>query len=164
MGASEQMGVAAAAGAVSAMVVSPAELVMITQQRVGGTMTGAISEIWATQGLSGLMRGIVPTIIREAGWVFGFLGLSPTIKVTLQDDSRFFRRNDLAASAASSAVAGLIAGTITCPADVVKSMMQGDRGINSPIRYKSTFDTARQLYRKVPPRPTFCGCSRGRSI
>ena len=144
----EQMSLAATAGAVSSLVVTPAELVMISQQRSGESLVQAVQTMWRAQGLMGFMRGFTTTTAREAGWVLGFLGLSPIFKKGLQEDSKFFRRNDISASAVSSLVAGQIAAVITQPFDVVKTVIMADRGISSSRRHNTNMDACRYVLRR----------------
>lgn len=50
---------AAAAGVASSAISSPAELLMIQQQRSGDSLAGAAQRVWSTYGLKGMYRGIV---------------------------------------------------------------------------------------------------------
>jgi Mitochondrial carrier protein len=51
--------VAAAAGGTSALVSTPAELLMIQQQRTGDSLAGAARRVVNKYGLRGLYRGFV---------------------------------------------------------------------------------------------------------
>ena len=62
----EEIVAALAGGAASGLVCSPTELIMIQQQRHGGTMLGVGASIVRQQGAAGLMRGLTPTIARES--------------------------------------------------------------------------------------------------
>jgi len=142
----QEMSLAAGAGAVSSLIVTPAELIMISQQRSGDTLAKTLSTMWQAQGLKGFMRGFTTTTAREMGWTFGFLGLSPIFKKSLQEDSKFFRRNEVGASAVSSLVAGQVAAVITQPFDVVKTVIMADRGIGHKMRHRTNSDAIRHLY------------------
>jgi len=155
----ESLVIAAATGGASSVVVSPAELLMISQQRTGHTfvhtarhilvrpMVGQVLDsVTSTYNWKGLYRGVTATMIREAGWTFGFLGLAPKIKAGLRDDSKFFHNSDVAASLAASLIAGQVAAILTQPADTIKTMIQSDRGIDRPMKYVSTFKVCQDLY------------------
>eukprot|EP00656_Telonema_subtile_P038689 TRINITY_DN4390_c0_g4_i1.p1 TRINITY_DN4390_c0_g4~~TRINITY_DN4390_c0_g4_i1.p1 ORF type:complete len:641 (-),score=132.66 TRINITY_DN4390_c0_g4_i1:141-2063(-) len=148
LSAGVKVGLAALSGMVSTFLVSPCELVMISQQRLGGTMLGEARNIWGAHGMAGLLRGFTPTLVRETGWTTCFLGLAPVLKDVLQDDSRFFCANDVAASAAASMVAGQVAAVVTQPADTIKTRMQADRGISGPMTYKSTLGASKLLFQE----------------
>jgi hypothetical protein len=77
-------------------------------------------------GFGAFFRGLTATAAREAGWTFGFLGLAPLVKHALREDSKFFNRNDVAASLAASVLAGQAAALLTQPADTIKALLQAD--------------------------------------
>ena len=60
-------------------------------------------------------------------------------------DSKFFRRNEVAASAAASVVGGQVAALVTQPLDTIKTIMQTDRGIVYPMKNRRTFDSLSYL-------------------
>eukprot|EP00039_Didymoeca_costata_P001454 m.52634 g.52634 ORF g.52634 m.52634 type:complete len:505 (+) comp10807_c0_seq1:193-1707(+) len=140
------VGCAALAGAVSSVIVTPAELVVLSQQRTGLSVAATLQEIVRAKGLAGTMRGFSATTAREIGWTVGFLGCTPIFKSTLQEDSKFFRRNDIAASVASSLAAGQVAAILTQPFDAIKSLIQADRGIHNPMQFKNTLAAVKALY------------------
>lgn len=146
MSDAETLAISASSGALSCAVVTPAELVMISQQRSGRTIAEECLAIWKSKGIGGFFRGNTATCLREAGWTFGFLGLAPVIKSWLQNDSKFFHRNDIAASLASSLVAGQGAALLTQPFDQVKTVMQADRGVTGPMKHKSFISAAKAVY------------------
>lgn len=55
----DRVAVAAVAGGTSALVSTPAELLMIQQQRTGDSLAGAARRVISTYGLKGLYRGFV---------------------------------------------------------------------------------------------------------
>jgi len=153
----QKLAVAIGAGAISSLIVTPAELIMISQQRLGGSVASTLKDVWSTSGLRGMMRGFAPTTWREMGWTGGLFGLQSTFKIAVQEDSKFFRRNEVASAAFASIAAGQITAIITQPFDVVKSLMQADRGISAPMRARSSFDTAKLLYQEGGSRAFFRG-------
>lgn len=139
--------IAGISGALSTSIVTPVEMVMISQQRFGGSISSTTRDIIRAKGIRGLFRGISTTTLRETGWTFGFLGVAPVLKTTLQEDSKFFRRNEVAASAAASVVGGQVAALLTQPLDTVKTVIQADRGITRPMQFQSSWEAATTLYR-----------------
>ena len=67
----EEMGCGMLAGTVSATVGSPLELIMIQQQRKGGSTGATVSNI-ISSGPTTFMRGFVGAAIREALWTVGW--------------------------------------------------------------------------------------------
>jgi hypothetical protein len=139
---------AATTGALSAAVVAPAELVMISQQRSGDSVWQVLKQIGNVHGVKGYFRGLTATATREAGWTFGFLGLAPVIKNALREDSKFFNANEGAATMASSVVAGQAAALLTQPADTIKTLLQADRGITHPQQFNTSSEAIKHLYNK----------------
>ena len=141
LGEGEVLTIAAFAGAMSALVSSPAELVMIQQQKSGSAVRRGLgaardpalsakislltpapsalgraptTQLLATAqniaqqfGTLTLYRGLMPTMMREALFTCGYLGLPPVIKRTLARD---------AAAAAAAAAAGDSPAGVAYPA------------------------------------------------
>ncbi|KAG1660966.1 hypothetical protein FOA52_005592 [Chlamydomonas sp. UWO 241] len=76
---------AAMGGAASAFISSPAELMIIQQQKSGRTLPAEASHYLATHGLANVYRGLAPTLIRETMYTAGYLGVFPLIKSYLDD-------------------------------------------------------------------------------
>mmetsp|Transcript_41218 Transcript_41218/g.78731 ORF Transcript_41218/g.78731 Transcript_41218/m.78731 type:complete len:270 (-) Transcript_41218:327-1136(-) len=117
------IGTAAAAGVVSSVVSCPAELVMLHQQKKGGSFASVSRGVVSEHSARILYRGMLPTVAREALWVGSYLGLVPVLqdelgKIEPLADSPY----TVWALAASSA--GLIGGTLTHPLDSIKTRMQ----------------------------------------
>merc|ERR1712147_54841 len=53
------------------------ELIMIQQQRFGGTILGTPSKLLAPEGPMAFTRGLVGASLREGIYTAGFLGVSP---------------------------------------------------------------------------------------
>lgn len=143
-----ELGIAAASGCCSTLVVCPAELLMITQQRSGMSLMRTYRQVMSSSGLRGLYRGALPTCIRESGWTGCFLGLAPVIKDALQHDSQFFRQSEVAATAMASILSGQMAAIATQPADVIKTRLQADRGITHPMKFPTMLSCAKALVRE----------------
>lgn len=52
------------------------------------------------------------------------------MKKELQEDSKFCRRNEVAATAVASVISGQFAATVSQPADVIASLIKADTGLN----------------------------------
>jgi len=160
------------AGAMSCALVTPVELLMISQQRTGQSLAHVTRDVFRAGG-SLFYRGNVPCMVREAAWTCGFIGMAPLFKTWLQADSKFFRRSEVryrfcdprpspphllspspptrpsqvAAAAVASIVAGQIAATISQPADVIKTILQSDRGIARQKRFDGVGPAIKWLYK-----------------
>lgn len=109
-------------GALSGLVCCPMELVMIQQQRWGGNIVSTPARIVASNGISGLARGMVTSVGREAVFTAGMLGLAPSIQnILVKNDV-----NSYAAGITGAICGGVMAATISHPLDTVKTCMQGD--------------------------------------
>jgi hypothetical protein len=71
--------------------------------------------VFASKGIRGFYRGMLPSTLREMGWTGGLFGLQNTFKDGLQEDSKFFHRNDVAAAAFASITAGQLTAIATQP-------------------------------------------------
>ena len=94
IGDTAQLGIAAMAGAMSCALVTPVELLMISQQRTGQSLAHVTRDVFRAGG-SLFYRGNVPCMVREAAWTCGFIGMAPLFKTWLQADSKFFRRSEV---------------------------------------------------------------------
>lgn len=120
----ERIGVAAFAGATSSLISSPAELLMIQQQRTGDTLSGAARRVISTYGVSKMYRGIGATAMRESLYVGGYMGLMPALRDFLAVQPSFQQLPNGSAIAAAGVTAGLLAAAASQPADTVKTRMQ----------------------------------------
>jgi|MDTB01.1.fsa_nt_gb hypothetical protein len=110
-------------GALSATLASPLELLMIQQQKEGGSVFATMKRtVSATRGPSILFRGFPITVARDSIYVGSMLGLTPTLQRKLENLG-------VGASTASfyaSIVGGVVAAVPSHPFDVVKTCLQGD--------------------------------------
>jgi len=109
-------------GALSGIVCCPMELVMIQQQRWGGNIVGTPARIMSNHGATGLARGMISSVIREAVFTAGMLGLAPSIQTILEKKDV----NSITAGVAGAMCGGVMAATLSHPLDTVKTCMQGD--------------------------------------
>ena len=86
---------------------------MVTQQTTGLPFAHVLKDMISKSVLATLYRGNVMTSFREAAWTCGFFGITPILKRELQEDSKFCRRNEVAATAIASIVSGQFAATVS---------------------------------------------------
>ena len=170
----EKIGTSLCGGAVSALVVCPADMLIIQQQRTGLTLPAQVTAIAREFGWAKFTKGLLPAIGREALFTGGYLGLAPVLRsllVQFQPDTFAEQRSHTTATAAASAsaaavaaadtqhargnvlslvvsslLAGVTAGVLTHPIDTIKTRMQGDLSTSSP--YSSASQTARLLWQE----------------
>lgn len=137
---SEQLGCAASAGLLSALVVSPIELVMIQQQKFGTSLLRTPLELVNAHGLSVLGRAITVTCGRESVYTAGLLGLGPVIKRYSQES---LGASNTTAGIMGAVGAGFLVATISHPLDTIKTCLQGDVKC---VKYRGLAQTALELY------------------
>mmetsp|Transcript_4188 Transcript_4188/g.11687 ORF Transcript_4188/g.11687 Transcript_4188/m.11687 type:complete len:280 (+) Transcript_4188:107-946(+) len=140
----EDMSAAAAAGAASALYVSPVELVMIQQQNFGGTLAHTCARMHRSFGMYGFTRGYVATALRDAVYVVGMLSATPLLEQRMSQAGL----GATAGSMLGSCAAGIVAGALSCPFDCIKACMKGDM---ERRRYNGFLDTGRHLWRTGGP-------------
>ena len=154
-----ELGAAAAAGAVVAVLASPLELVMIQQQRFGGSMLSTGSGIIARHGFfgNGLYRGLGLAMARDAIYVGGMLGATPLVHRRLMqwkgvdegdganEPSARSATDAALVSLAASMLGGVIGAVLSHPLDVAKTCMQGDL---PAATYGGSFASLRTLVRE----------------
>ena len=136
------LGAAAGGGAVVALFATPVELIMIQQQRFGGSLLGTPLNILRAHGAfgQGLMRGLGLTMARDSIYVGGMLGMAPIAQQYLM------KNHDMAILPATlwgSALGGVVGGVVSHPFDVIKTCMQGDV---ERKRYGTMTQTARAIH------------------
>lgn len=120
----EEMMCGIGAGSVSALVGSPLELIMIQQQRKGGSGPTRIAEI--AQKPVNFSRGLAGMAIREALWTCGYLSIPPVVRRTLREGYADTFDTDDKARVPAALLGGLFACYMTHPFDTIKTCMQGD--------------------------------------
>lgn len=124
-----------AAGMSSGLLCGPAELVMIQQQRKGGSIQAAAGHI----GVSRMFRGLGCCAVREGLWSVGYLSLPTIVRTKLVPyvESEEQRR---VMAALSGAFASCVASH---PFDTVKTCLQGDI---EKAKYKNTASGFSQIF------------------
>jgi len=117
------MGCGIGAGAVSSLVGSPLELIMIQQQRKGGNLIETSKSI-ATP--TNFFRGLSGMAVRESLWTCGYLSIPPIVRVYLRETYPDKFDSDSKARVPAALLGGLFACYLTHPFDTIKTCMQGD--------------------------------------
>eukprot|EP00298_Acanthocystis_sp_HF-20_P004531 c14862_g1_i1.p1 GENE.c14862_g1_i1~~c14862_g1_i1.p1 ORF type:complete len:267 (+),score=93.52 c14862_g1_i1:27-827(+) len=130
------------AGASSALICTPLELIMIQQQRKGGSIPERVKHLNLTQ----LFRGFTMSSVREGCWATGIISLPPIIRDFLtKNHSNIFQTEDQARVAASF-LSAFFSGIISHPADTIKTCMQGDI---ERVKYGSLTQSFATRYREL---------------
>jgi len=145
MSDAEKIGVAMGAGSVSALLYGPVDLIVIQQQKLGLGAGGTVSHLVSTYGPLSLWRGFMSTVVREAIYTAGYLGLTPIAKDFLQKSHPVFEKSELTASIVGSCIGGTVAAVLTHPVDTAKTCVQGDM---SAATYKSARQAMGLVYEK----------------
>jgi len=129
-------------GAASGPLCCSMELIMIQQQRFGGTSVGTFVRLLRSHGACSLMRGLAPSTAREAFYTAGYLG---TVPATRKHMSERYGLPWWLGDFLGAASAGVFCTFITQPLDTVKTCMQGDM---SRSKYGSFLQTFRALHQE----------------
>eukprot|EP00633_Aureoumbra_lagunensis_P002789 CAMPEP_0197294322 /NCGR_PEP_ID=MMETSP0890-20130614/32041_1 /TAXON_ID=44058 ORGANISM="Aureoumbra lagunensis, Strain CCMP1510" /NCGR_SAMPLE_ID=MMETSP0890 /ASSEMBLY_ACC=CAM_ASM_000533 /LENGTH=264 /DNA_ID=CAMNT_0042769673 /DNA_START=103 /DNA_END=897 /DNA_ORIENTATION=+ len=140
MNSAETISAALMGGALSGLACGPMELIMIQQQRFGGSIIHSPIRIISNFGLFSLSRGTFMSCGREALYTGGVLGMCPVFTNKLEND---YNVEGNIAKMGASIAAGTIAATFSHPMDTIKSCVQGDLEYT---KYKSQIQTAQTLY------------------
>jgi len=140
-------------GVCAAFFASPVELIMIQQQKYGGSFFNTPMRIVKNHGLlsAGMMRGVLATAGRDCMYTCGMLGVTPIMQEYL------LTNHNMSLSAASfyaSMIGGVVAAVPSHPFDCIKTCMQGDA---QRVKYDTFVRTARTLYQEAGVRRLFNG-------
>jgi len=140
-----------AGGAISGVVCGPMELVMIQQQRFGGSLLGTPSRIMTGFGPMQMFRGLTTACGREGIFAAGYLGLGPALGSFFAESQGM---TETSAKVMAAVTAGVAAATLSHPIDTVKTCMQGD--LERKV-YQTVTKTASTLYQEGGIRRLFRG-------
>lgn len=110
-------------GLLSSVFATPIELLMIQQQKYGGSLVGTCKGVVQKYGVTnhGMMRGLIGAASRDAIYVSGMLGVTPVVTEYI------LRHTDATppmASLYASLLGGVAAAVPSHPFDVIKTCMQ----------------------------------------
>ena len=126
-------------GSLSGIICAPLELVMIQQQKLGGSLINTSKQIINKHGFKNHFRGLLTSCGREGIYTAGYLGLGPVITRNLDENYNYSKTTNKILGAIGG---GVFASTLSHPLDTCKTCMQGD--INKE-KYKSTLQTFTRL-------------------
>ena len=136
---SEQMAAGFGAGTISALLCSPMELIMIQQQRKGGSLPAVAAAVRSVP-----FRGLLNTCMREGIFTAGYLGVGPLIKSEiLARYPETLGKTEDRARVGGAIAGGAFACYLSHPFDTAKTCMQGDIERQA---YRGNIDTFRTLY------------------
>ncbi|CAL6353418.1 unnamed protein product [Bathycoccus prasinos] len=141
--AHEKIGAAMGAGAISSILYSPLDLVVIQQQKLATSIGGALSAVTKEHGMAALFRGFTSCAVRESIYTAGYLGVGPVATQHIKTMHPFFSENEQAARIAGSCFAGTMAAVMTHPVDTAKTCMQGDMASTT---YRNAGSALGQVY------------------
>jgi len=113
------------AGAGSAVMYSPVDLVNIQQQKLVMSPVDTFKYIHANHGFFSLWRGMSAMAVREGIYTAGYLGLAPVLSshfATMPGREEKYLQNAIGACA----IAGVTASLVTHPVDTAKTVVQAD--------------------------------------
>lgn len=134
----------ATTGAVGSAVFNPIDVVRIRMQvsPVGSTL-GVFSQIVKAEGIKGLWRGYGVCMLRAATLSGSQLATYDTVKRSLKDDTMFAHtgistfREGPALHFAASLLSGIVAQTVTQPADTLKTLVMANNSSAVDVGKKS---------------------------
>eukprot|EP00040_Diaphanoeca_grandis_P042842 m.266157 g.266157 ORF g.266157 m.266157 type:complete len:279 (+) comp65657_c0_seq1:370-1206(+) len=132
---SEAIAAGAFGGVLSGFACAPMELVIIQQQRFGGSLFGTPIRIVRANSPFKLWRGLLTSCGREGLYAAGYMGMGPVISKKCETEHGM---SSPVAIVVGSITAALIAGTLSHPLDTVKTVVQGDV-LRSDVDYKPIY-------------------------
>lgn len=134
-------------GMISGFVCAPQEVLMVQQQKVGGTLLASFQRIVGEYGALRIMCALPATCMREGFYTMGFLSIAPIISDKIRKRPGFSgsAREELQARIGGAIVGGITAGVISHPLDFIKTNQQGDV---AKSKYTDLISTGRVLYKE----------------
>lgn len=123
---------AVAAGAISALVAAPAELVVLTQFNTKQPALAAIKQLQKEAGARVWLRGAPIMAVREGLFTYAYMEAFSHVKNGLQKLAHKVVTEkhkdvvEVAAVVSAGAATGIVTAIATHPADTIKTMMQAD--------------------------------------
>jgi len=138
----QKIGASCMAGAGSAVLYSPVDLINIQQQKLQLSPGATVKHIVANHGYSTIWRGVSSMAVREAIYTAGYLGIAPVLTnyfASMPGREEKFFTNTIAACA----IAGVTAALVTHPVDTAKTNVQADL---AGTTWKSAISAMPKLY------------------
>ncbi len=143
---SEKLLAATGAGAISAGVSGPSELLMVQQQKNKATLGQTMCAVKKNYGVRVFARGMRFAAVRDGVFTGGYLAGAPALGSKFADAGLPEPLDALA----GGACAGLVAAGVTHPADTIKTKLQADLA-------KESYKNARDVYAKEDMRTLYAG-------
>jgi hypothetical protein len=137
-------------GAICALFANPVELVMIQQQKYGGSAIVTIQRCLLAKP-SNFFRGFIACCARDGMYVGSMFGFTPMITKEIKKSGEM---SPLMASLAASLMGGVLGSMPTISLDLVKTCMQGDLAREE---YKTMSQTFGVLYKQGGIQRMFAG-------
>lgn len=145
----EQLGCSAGAGAISALIYGPVDLMVIQQQKYVASLSSTFNIIREKYGALKIYRGLLSCMVRESVYTMGYLGVAPVIHDRLLESQSsygdYFRENRITTSIVSAILGGSFAAVLTHPVDTAKTCVQSDL---EGSKYPNATWTAKYLYKE----------------
>lgn len=138
MDSKEGFSLAFLAGAVSALVTGPTELLMTRQSLLNASFLRASTVLYRDWGLKGFYPGFTGQAIRDGFYAAFFLAATPKIQTTIKPWISDNKQNMLASGICS----GLLAFFFSQPADTIKTLQQS--GLSNGGFARTAMDIYRQ--------------------
>jgi len=134
-------------GMISGFVCAPQEVLMVQQQKVGGTLGSCFKRIVGQHGAMRIMCALPATCLREGVYTMGFLSIAPIIADKFRKRPGFggSATEELQARIGGAICGGLTAAVISHPFDFIKTNQQGDVAHS---KYKGIIQTGQVLYKE----------------
>jgi hypothetical protein len=132
----------ALAGASSALLSNPSELVIINQQNRRTNARDTARNLYRQHGMSVGLRGYIAKAGRDSVFCSGFLTAYPAVKEKIKQSSGL---DGFASGLAATAVVGPVTAVVSHPFDTISTRMQADA---SKKQFQGFFDTAKQVCKK----------------
>jgi len=153
LGEGEIMACGMGAGAFSALLYGPVDMLTIQAQRLGVAPAQAAKQLIASHGATSLWRGLWSTALREALYTSGYLSVAPIITRRIMQREGWEERY-WASAVLGSCIAGVIANVLSHPVDTSKTLVQADVGA---AEHRSARHAAVALFKKEGVRAFYRG-------
>jgi len=114
------------------------ELIMIQQQRFGGSLASTPGRMMGAHGPMVLLRGLTTASGREGIFTMGYLGVAPVVQRILTEQQGW---GTYSAGFGGAVIAGVFASAVTHPLDTIKTCMQGDIERTKFVDVKNSYHT-----------------------